>query len=80
MSKDQRKIRRKLRILRYTEELPFRIREIRTDNGHEFQTTFHWHVEAIGVRHAYIKRGTSHLNGKLERLHSSDVQEIYQLA
>jgi Integrase core domain len=24
---------------------PFRIREVRTDNGHEFQAKFHWHVE-----------------------------------
>ena len=24
---------------------PFRIREIRTDNRHEFQAKFHWHVE-----------------------------------
>jgi len=23
----------------------FRIREARTDNGHEFQAKFHWHVE-----------------------------------
>ena len=26
-------------------KFPFRIREIRTDNGHEFQAKFHWHVE-----------------------------------
>ena len=31
---------------------PFRIREIRTDNGHEFQAKFHWHVEDKGIRHA----------------------------
>src|SRR5450631_655680 len=27
------------------EKFPFRIKEIRTDNGHEFQAKFHWHVE-----------------------------------
>jgi transposase InsO family protein len=32
---------------------PFRIQEIRTDNGHEFQAKFHWHVEDRGIRHAY---------------------------
>ncbi len=37
---------------------PFRIREIRTDNGHEFQAKFHWHVEHKGIRHAYIKRSS----------------------
>jgi len=61
------------------EKLPFRIREIRTDNGHEFQAKFHWHVEDKGIRHAYIKRGTPQLNGKVERSHRSDGQEFYQL-
>ncbi|MBJ7579507.1 IS481 family transposase [Devosia sp. MC532] len=58
---------------------PFRIREIRTDNGHEFQAKFHWHVEDQGIRHAYIKRSTPQLNGKVERSHRSDQQEFYQL-
>ncbi len=61
------------------EKFPFRIREIRTDNGHEFQARFHWHVEDQGIRHAYIKRGTPQLNGKVERSHRSDQQEFYQL-
>jgi len=59
------------------EKFPFRIREVRTDNGHELQTKFHWHVEDSGVRHAYIKRGTPQLNGKVERSHRSDQQEFY---
>jgi len=49
------------------------------DNGHEFQAKFHWHVEDLGIRHAYIKRGTPQLNGKVERSHRSDGQEFYQL-
>jgi len=61
------------------DKFPFRIREIRTDNGHEFQAKFHWHVEDLGIRHAYIKRGTPQLNGKVERSHRSDQQEFYQL-
>jgi transposase InsO family protein len=61
------------------DKFPFRIREIRTDNGHEFQAKFHWHVEDKGIRHAYIKRGTPQLNGKVERSHRSDGQEFYQL-
>ncbi len=36
-------------------KFPFRIREVRTDNGHEFQAKFHWHVEDLGIRHVYIK-------------------------
>jgi transposase InsO family protein len=31
------------------------------------------------LRHAYIKRGTPQLNGKVERSHRSDQQEFYQL-
>jgi len=58
---------------------PFRIREIRTDNGHEFQAKFHWHVEDKGIRHAYIKPSSPQLNGKVERSHRSDEQEFYQL-
>ena len=58
---------------------PFRIREIRTDNGHEFQAKFHWHVEDKGIRHAYIKPSSPQLNGKVERSHRSDQQEFYQL-
>lgn len=58
---------------------PFRIREIRTDNGHEFQAKFHWHVEDKGIRHAYIKPSSPQLNGKVERSHRADEQEFYQL-
>ncbi len=61
------------------EKFPFRIREVRTDNGHEFQAKFPWHVEDLGIRYAYIKRGTPQLNGKVERPHRSDQQEFFQL-
>jgi transposase InsO family protein len=60
------------------EKFPFRIKEIRTGNGHEFQAKFYWHVEDQGIRHAYIKRGTPQLNGKVERSHRSDQQAFYQ--
>ena len=58
---------------------PFRIREVRTDNGHEFQAKFHWHVEDQGIRHAYIKPRSPQLNGKVERSHRTDQEEFYQL-
>jgi transposase InsO family protein len=60
-------------------KFPFRIREVRTDNGHEFQARFHWHVEDQGIRHAYIKPSSPQLNGKVERSHRIDDQEFYQL-
>jgi transposase InsO family protein len=61
------------------DKFSFRIQEIRTDNGHEFQAKFHWHVEDKNIRHAYIKPRTPQLNGKVERSHRSDQQEFYQL-
>ena len=61
------------------EKFPFRIKEIRTDNSHEFQAKFHWYIEDQGIRHAYIKRGTPQLNGKVEQSHRSDQQEFNQL-
>ena len=60
-------------------KFPFRIQQIRTDRGHEFQAKFHWHVEDLGIRHVYIKARTPQLNGKVERSHRSDQQEFYQL-
>lgn len=32
-----------------------------------------------GIRHAYIRRGTPKLNGKVERSQRSDQQEFYRL-
>ena len=60
-------------------KFPFRINTIRTDNGHEFQAKFHWHVEDLGMRHAYIKPRSPQLNGKVERSHRTDKKEFYQL-
>jgi transposase InsO family protein len=60
-------------------KFPFRIKTVRTDNGHEFQAKFHWHVEDLGMRHVYIKPRTPRLNGKVERSHGTDQREFYQL-
>jgi len=60
-------------------KFPFRINTIRTDNGHEFQAKFHWHLQDLGIQHRYIKPGTPRLNGKVERSHSTDKTEFYQL-
>jgi transposase InsO family protein len=49
--------------------LPFRVLVIQTDNGAEFQSNFHWHLEQQDVRHVYIRPKTPRLNGKVERSH-----------
>ncbi len=59
--------------------LPFRVQVVQTDNGAEFQSAFHWHLEQEDIRHVYIRPRTPHLNGKVERSHRVDGQEFYQL-
>ena len=60
--------------------LPFRILVVQTDNGAEFQSKFHWHLEQqLDIRHVYIRPRTPRLNGKVERSHRVDNQEFYQL-
>ena len=59
--------------------LPFRIHVVQTDNGAEFQSAFHWHLERLDIRHVYIRPRSPHLNGKVERSHRIDDQEFYQL-
>lgn len=61
------------------DKFPFRIHTVQTDNGHEFQAKFHWHVEDLGIRHVYIKPATPRLNGKVERSHATDKYEFYQM-
>ena len=46
--------------------LPFRVQVVQTDNGAEFQSQFHWHLESRDIRHVYIRPHTPRLNGKVE--------------
>ena len=59
--------------------LPFQVQTIQTDNGAEFQSSFHWHIQDLGIRHRYIKPATPRLNGKVERSHRIDAEEFYRL-
>ena len=52
---------------------------IQTDNGSEFNTLFHWHVQDQGIQHVYIRPRTPRLNGKVERSHRIDDEEFYRL-
>jgi len=61
------------------EKLPFAVDVIQTDNGAEFQGSFHWHVIDKGIGHSYIKPATPRLNGKVERSHRIDAEEFYRL-
>lgn len=69
-----------IKFLNYVvEKFPFRIKVIQTDNGHEFQSKFHWHVHDSGMIHRFIKPGKPQHNGKVERSHLTDKKEFYQL-
>jgi len=69
-----------IRFVNYViEQFPFRLHTIRTDNGHEFQAKFHWHLKDLGINHFYIRPATPRLNGKVERSHLTDKLEFYQL-
>ncbi len=59
--------------------VPFGINEVRTDNGHEFQSQFHWHLNDLGICHVYIRPRSPQLNGKVERSHSTDEVKFHQL-
>ena len=61
------------------QKLPFRVEVIQTDNGAEFQSSFHYHVLDRGISHVYIKPSTPRLNGKVERSHRIDADEFYKL-
>jgi transposase InsO family protein len=41
---------------------------------------FHWQVADKGMEHVYIKARTPQLNGKVERSHRIDKDELYQLS
>jgi transposase InsO family protein len=61
------------------ERLPFQVQTIQTDNGAEFQGSFHWHVLDRGIGHVYIRPATPRLNGKVERSHRIDAEEFYRM-
>jgi len=61
------------------EKLPFAVEVIQTDNGAEFQSQFHYHVLDAGIGHVYIKPATPRLNGKVERSHRIDAEELYRM-
>jgi len=67
-----------IRFIDYViQKFTFRIHTVRTDNGHEFQALFHWHVEDKRIWHVYIKPRMPRLNGKVERSHLTDDLEFY---
>jgi len=59
--------------------LRFQGEKVQTDNGAEFQSSFHWHVLDQGIGHIYIRPATPRLTGKVQRSHRIDAEEFYRL-
>src|SRR6185295_18926962 len=59
--------------------LPFQGEKVQTDNGAEFQSSFHWHVPDQGIGHIYIRPATPRVTGKVQRSHRIDAEEFYRL-
>jgi len=57
--------------------MPFPIRKLQCDNGHEFSVEFMFAVEAAGIRHRYIRPRRPQQNGKVERSHRIDQEEFW---
>jgi transposase InsO family protein len=60
--------------------LPFRVHVVQTDNGSEFGSHFHWHLERLDIRHVRIRPRTPRLNGKVERSHRIDKRRVLSIA
>jgi transposase InsO family protein len=56
---------------------PFRIRKLQCDNGQELPCAVALAVEALGIRHRYIKPQRPQQNGKGERSHRIDHEEFW---
>ncbi|WP_448499206.1 integrase core domain-containing protein [Mycobacterium syngnathidarum] len=59
--------------------LPFQVEKVQTDNGAEFQSSFHCHVLDQGIGDICIRPATPRLNGKVERSHRIAAEEFYRL-
>jgi transposase InsO family protein len=58
--------------------LPFAIKEIQTDNDQEFSDRFSWHLEDLGIEHRKTKVRSTEENGKVERSHRTDEEDLYR--
>ncbi len=65
-------------IERVRQKLPCAIKELQTDHGSEFGTPFTWHVNDLGMTHRRIAPGCPEQNGKVERSHRTDEEELYR--
>lgn len=58
-------------------QLPFSLRCIQTDNGSEFGQTLNQWLKRLGIRHVRTRPRTPRLNGKVERVHRTMQEELW---
>jgi transposase InsO family protein len=61
-------------------ELPFPLRCIQTDNGSEFGLALTAFLKPLGIRHVRTRPRTPRLNGKVERVHRTMQEELWDAA
>ncbi|MBS1867137.1 MAG: transposase [Acidobacteria bacterium] len=60
------------------EHSPFDIQKIQTDNDSSFGPQFTWHLSDLRISHRHIPPGCPEVNGKVERSHETDSEELYR--
>lgn len=58
---------------------PFPVRYIQTDNGLEFQRSFHEQCQGMGIEHFYIHKNSPRENAVVERSFRTDEDEFFLL-
>jgi transposase InsO family protein len=60
------------------EHFPFAIQRIQTDNDSSFGSQFTWRLSDLSISHRHIPPGCPQVNGKVERSHKTDSEEVYR--
>ena len=68
-----------LALYHATEQFPFALRYVQTDNGLEFQSRFHVKCTELGLDHFYIHKSSPNGNAVIERSFRTDEEECFFL-
>ena len=68
-----------LALYHATEQFPFALRYVQTDNGLEFQRRFHAKCTELGLDHFYIHKSSPNENAVIERSFRTDEEECFFL-
>ena len=66
-----------LALYHATEQFPFDLRYVQTDNGLEFQRRFHGKCSELGLEHFYIHKSSPNENAVIERSFRTDEEECF---